>query len=50
MKVGIIGCGNIGLLYAKSFSHYNICKKEDLYLFDKSKEKNKHLAKKYARC
>jgi len=43
MKVGIIGCGNIGLLYAKSFLHYNICKKEDLYLFDKSEERKEYL-------
>lgn len=43
MKVGIIGCGNIGLLYAKSFLHYNICNKEDLYLFDKSEERKEYL-------
>lgn len=43
MKVGIIGCGNIGLLYAKSFLHYNICKKEDLFLFDKSEERKELL-------
>jgi pyrroline-5-carboxylate reductase len=44
MKVGIIGCGNIGLLYAKSFNHYKICKKEDLYLFDKSEERKEYLS------
>jgi pyrroline-5-carboxylate reductase len=44
MKVGIIGCGNIGLLYAKSFTHYKICKKEDLFLFDKSEERKEYLS------
>ena len=36
MKLGIIGCGNMGLTYAKSFLRYELIKKEDLYLYEKN--------------
>lgn len=43
MKVGIIGCGNIGQLYAKSFTHYQICEQKNLFLFDKNEAKKGYL-------
>lgn len=39
MKIGIIGCGNIGQLYAKSFIHYQISEVQNLFLFDKNEAK-----------
>ena len=42
MKIGIIGCGNIGLLYAKSFTHYQICEQQNLFLFDKNEAKKEY--------
>jgi pyrroline-5-carboxylate reductase len=43
MKLGIIGCGNMGLTYAKSFLKYDLVTSENLYLFEKSKETLEHL-------
>lgn len=43
MTIGIIGCGNIGILYAKSFIHYKICNKENLILLDKSNTRKQQL-------
>ena len=36
MKIAIVGCGNMGMAFAKSFLQYNLVKKEDLLLVEKS--------------
>ncbi|WP_234736204.1 pyrroline-5-carboxylate reductase [Tellurirhabdus bombi] len=36
MKVAIVGCGNMGMAFAKSFLQYNLVRKEDLLLIEKS--------------
>ncbi|MDX2189131.1 MAG: pyrroline-5-carboxylate reductase [Bacteroidota bacterium] len=43
-KIAIIGCGNMGLTYAKSFLQYNLVKKEHLLLIEKNAELKEHLA------
>ena len=39
MKIAIIGCGNMGMAFAKSFLQYNLVKKENLFLIEKSTER-----------
>ena len=39
MKIAIIGCGNMGMAFAKSFLQYNLVKKENLFLIEKSAER-----------
>jgi pyrroline-5-carboxylate reductase len=39
MKIGIIGCGNMGMAFANSFIQYNLVQKEDLLLVEKSAER-----------
>ncbi|HHS95699.1 MAG TPA: pyrroline-5-carboxylate reductase [Phaeodactylibacter sp.] len=46
MKILIIGGGNMGLTYARSFLRTHICRKEDLMILEKSSEKAQALAKK----
>lgn len=36
MQIAIIGCGNMGMAYARSFIKYNIVKNEDLFLLEKN--------------
>ncbi|MCX7797947.1 MAG: pyrroline-5-carboxylate reductase [Melioribacter sp.] len=43
MKISIIGCGNMGLTYARSFIHYHKSNKNDLYLVAKNDEHAKKL-------
>lgn len=38
LKIAIIGCGNMGLTYAKSFLQYNLVSKENLLLIEKNAE------------
>ena len=38
IKIAIIGCGNMGLTYAKSFLQYNLVQKDDLLLIEKNAE------------
>lgn len=45
MKITIIGCGNIGMIYARAFHKYNIVNRNDLYLVEKNKERRKELEK-----
>lgn len=45
MKISIIGCGNIGMIYAKAFHKYNIVSKEDLFLVEKNNQRKKALEK-----
>src|SRR5258708_23334514 len=39
MKIAIIGCGNMGMIYARAFLKYNIVSKEDLYLIEKNEQR-----------
>eukprot|EP01136_Pigoraptor_vietnamica_P016013 Opistho-1_new@4608 len=39
MKVAIIGAGNMGMAFAKSFIQYDLVKKEDLFLIEKNAER-----------
>ncbi len=43
LKIAIIGCGNMGLTYAKSFLQYNLVQKEDLLLIEKNAEYKERL-------
>ena len=43
-KVAIIGCGNMGRTYAKSFLQYGICAKDELVLVEKSDARRTLLA------
>ncbi len=43
MKLGIIGCGNMGLTYAKSFLNYDLVKSEELFLYEKDFSKINNL-------
>lgn len=45
MKVTIIGCGNMGLIYARAFLKYNIVSKSELMLVEKSETRKKELKK-----
>ncbi len=43
-KIAIIGCGNMGLIYANSFLRYKIVTKENLLLVEKNTERQAKLA------
>lgn len=43
MKITIIGCGNMGLVYARSFLKYDIVTKQHLLLVEKSELRKKEL-------
>lgn len=43
MKIAIVGCGNMGMAFAKSFLQYNLVKKENLLLIEKSADRAKAL-------
>lgn len=43
-KIAIIGCGNMGLIYANSFLRYKIVTKENLLLVEKNEERQKSLS------
>lgn len=43
MKIAIVGCGNMGMAFAKSFIQYDLVKKEDLLLVEKSIERGEAL-------
>ncbi|MGZ3863400.1 MAG: pyrroline-5-carboxylate reductase [Bacteroidia bacterium] len=45
MKVTIIGCGNMGLIYARAFLKYNIVSKSELLLVEKNEKRKKELLK-----
>ena len=45
MKITIVGCGNMGLIYAHSFLKYNIVSKNDLLLVEKSETRKEDLKK-----
>lgn len=39
MKIAIVGCGNMGMAFARSFIQYDLVKKQDLLLIEKSNER-----------
>ncbi len=43
MKITIVGCGNMGLVYARAFLRYNIVKPEDLLLVEKNEMRKEEL-------
>lgn len=45
MKIAIVGCGNMGLAYARSFLRYNLVTKENLLLVEKSEPRKRALEK-----
>lgn len=45
MKITIIGCGNMGLIYSRAFLKYNIVSKENLLLAEKNETRKQELLK-----
>jgi pyrroline-5-carboxylate reductase len=45
MKIAILGCGNMGLAFARSFIQYDLIKKENLLLIEKNEERCQLLTK-----
>lgn len=45
MKLAIVGCGNMGMAFARSFIQYDLVKKENLLLIEKNEERCHLLAK-----
>jgi pyrroline-5-carboxylate reductase len=45
MKITIVGCGNMGLVYARAFLKYNIVTKESLLLVEKNEVRKEELKK-----
>ena len=45
MKITIVGCGNMGLIYARAFLKYNIVSKENLLLAEKNEIRKQELLK-----
>lgn len=43
MKVAIVGCGNMGLAFARSFIQYDLISKNNLLLIEKNKDRCDHL-------
>jgi pyrroline-5-carboxylate reductase len=43
MHLAIIGCGNIGLAYARTFLRYNLIKPENLFLAEKNESRREEL-------
>lgn len=45
MKITIVGCGNMGLIYARAFLKYNIVSKDNLLLVEKNESRKEDLKK-----
>lgn len=45
MKITIVGCGNMGLIYARAFLKYNIVSKQNLLLAEKNESRKQELLK-----
>ena len=43
MKIAIVGCGNMGMAFAKSFVQYDLVKQNDLLLIEKSADRSEAL-------
>ncbi len=48
MKIAIVGCGNMGMAFAKSFLQYNLVQPDDLLLIEKSSERSEILKREKA--
>ena len=44
MRIAIIGCGNMGLAFARSFLKYDLVKRDDLLLIEKSADRSSLLS------
>lgn len=45
MKLAIVGCGNMGMAFARSFIQYDLVKRENLLLVEKNEERSRILSK-----
>jgi pyrroline-5-carboxylate reductase len=45
MKITIVGCGNMGLMFAHALLKYNIVSKENLFLVEKNEQRQQDLMK-----
>jgi len=45
MKITIVGCGNMGLIYARAFLKYNIVERDSLLLAEKNEARKQELLK-----
>jgi pyrroline-5-carboxylate reductase len=45
MKITIVGCGNMGLIFAHALLKYNIVSKENLFLVEKNEQRQQELMK-----
>jgi pyrroline-5-carboxylate reductase len=45
MKITIVGCGNMGLIYARAFLKYNIVSRKELLLAEKNEKRKEELLK-----
>ena len=45
MKITIVGCGNMGLIFAHALLKYNIVAKENLFLVEKNEQRRQDLMK-----
>ena len=43
MRIAIVGCGNMGMAFAKSFIQYDLVKRDNLLLIEKSAERSEAL-------
>lgn len=43
MKISIVGCGNMGIAYAKSFRKYDLVSQDNLLLVEKDEKRKEHL-------
>lgn len=43
MRIAIVGCGNMGMAFAKSFIQYDLVKRDDLLLIEKSTDRSEAL-------
>lgn len=48
MKIAIVGCGNMGMAFAKSFVQYDLVKQDDLLLIEKSADRSETLRREKA--
>jgi len=48
MKIAIVGCGNMGMAFAKSFLQYNLVRPDDLLLIEKNSDRSDSLRKEKA--
>ncbi|SHK48315.1 pyrroline-5-carboxylate reductase [Hymenobacter psychrotolerans] len=47
LRIAILGCGNMGMAFAKSFLHYNLVERADLLLISRGEAQRQQLAAAY---